>query len=102
MARACGAECVSAAPTNAKRRWESAEIHLQHPDRAETQKAQIMGSEEGAPRELLEIFYGARTRRADLRGECYSDLVWDGQRPPALYGHERDGGYSHRLVSKVD
>jgi 2-aminoadipate transaminase len=27
--------------------------------------------------------------------ECYSDLVWDGRRPPALYGMSRHGGVIH-------
>jgi 2-aminoadipate transaminase len=27
--------------------------------------------------------------------ECYSDLVWDGKRPPALYAMSEDGGVIH-------
>ena len=30
-----------------------------------------------------------------LEDECYSDLIWDGQRPPALYAMSRAGGVIH-------
>jgi len=34
-------------------------------------------------------------RRADLRGRCYADLVWDGSRPPALHAMSTTGGVIH-------
>ena len=30
-----------------------------------------------------------------LEDECYSDLIWDGKRPPALYAMSRAGGVIH-------
>lgn len=30
-----------------------------------------------------------------LEDECYSDLIWDGQRPPALYAMSKTGGVIH-------
>ncbi len=30
-----------------------------------------------------------------LEDDCYADLIWDGQRPPALHAVSRDGGVIH-------
>jgi 2-aminoadipate transaminase len=30
-----------------------------------------------------------------LEDECYSDLIWDGQRPPAMYAMSKTGGVIH-------
>src|SRR5262249_52869820 len=51
----------------------------------------IMGVERR--RELLQL---ARAHGVPIfEDECYSDLIWDGQRPPALYAMSEHGGVIH-------
>jgi 2-aminoadipate transaminase len=51
----------------------------------------IMGEERR--RELLRLSQAHAV--PIFEDECYSDLVWDGRRPPALYAMSRNGGVIH-------
>ena len=70
---------------------QSAEIHLHHPDRAEPDRhhhgaAAPASSCCGWPHDHgVPIF----------EDDCYSDLVWNGERPPALYAMSKHGGVIH-------
>ena len=67
-----------------------AEIHLHHPDRAEPDRHHPARS---APAELLRL---ARAHGVPIfEDDCYADLIWDGQRPPALYAMSEHGGVIH-------
>ena len=51
----------------------------------------IMGVERRAEILALSRAYGVPL----FEDECYSDLIWDGQRPPALYAMSKTGGVIH-------
>ena len=69
----------------------AAEIHLHHPDRAEPDRHHPAGS---APRRAAAA-RGRRTACRSSRTTATADLIWDGERPPALYAMSERGGVIH-------
>jgi 2-aminoadipate transaminase len=83
-------DAVAAALDDLKRRGVRAKYIYTIPT-VQNPTGTIMG--EARRRELLRL---AQAHGVPIfEDECYSDLIWDGKRPPALYAMSRSGGVIH-------
>ena len=84
-------DALAAALADLKRARHPAEIHLHHPDGAEPDR------HDHAARRGARKCCGCREQYGVpiFEDDCYADLIWDGERPPALYAMSEHGGVIH-------
>ena len=68
-----------------------AEIHLHHPDGAEPDR------HASCRRRAAPSCCGCRQQYGVpiFEDDCYADLIWNGERPPAIYAMSKNGGVIH-------
>ena len=75
----------------AQAQGRAAEIHLHHPDRAEPDRAP------SCPWSGARRCCGSSAAHGVpiFEDDCYADLIWSGERPPAIYAMSERGGVIH-------
>ena len=92
-------DALAAALDDLKRARHAAEIHLHHPDRAESDRHDHDGGAARASCCGSRSDYGVPV----FEDDCYADLIWDGRAPAGDLCHEQDRQRDpHRLVLEVD
>ena len=83
-------DALAAALADHKQPRHHAEIHLHHPDRAESDRLDHAGIPARGDAEAVAAIW-----RADLRGRLLRRPDLDGERPPAIYAMSPHGGVIH-------